>query len=110
MKLPYNSLRRIGAYYVFGGNAPGFSTSQQNEKFANSKDNSFVMKYLLDKQNSYSCIYEAPVPTYPPITQTVTFEAIDGTKSSDTQDLNQYMRFFQVYSSPYSGAFDLLDT
>ena len=67
------------------------------------------MKYLLDKDYSFSCIYEGRV------TQTLSFvdkqsSRIDVSNKQTTDEIIGYARFFQTYSSPYSGAFDLLDT
>jgi hypothetical protein len=110
MKFGLNGLRRIGQYYIFAGNCAGFVTSQQNEVFAQSKDNSFVMKYLMDKNNNHNCLFEGPTQKLPPITSVTTSVAADASSVTQTSQIIRYSNFFKAYSSPYSGAFDLLDT
>jgi hypothetical protein len=116
IQLGNNVLRRIGEYYVFAGNAPGFATVLQNEYFSTSSstiyDNSFVMKYLLDKDNTYKCLYDGP-SDFPSAVFVSTMRSIDTSQEKQLQQTDEtitYNNYFKVYSSPYSGAFDLLDT
>lgn len=104
-----NSLRRIGQYYVFGGQTTGFATKMQSLNFDPYKDNSFAMKYLLDKDGASQCILESEVDSNPGLTESTMTKA-DPKTWKDTDEIIQYSRYYQVYSSPYSGAFDLLDT
>ena len=67
------------------------------------------MKYLLDKDNNYQCIYEADVTSIPTMTSLVS-KSVDGTNDTITSEIITLFNYFLVYSSPYSGAFDLLDT
>jgi hypothetical protein len=103
-----NGLRRIGDYYVFGGQAPGFATKMNTVNFDPYKDNSFVMKYLMDKDSASQCILEGQPPTKPVISEE-TMSRADATTRDKTNELIFYSMYYQVYSSPYSGAFDLLD-
>jgi hypothetical protein len=61
MLLGNNVLRKSGDYYIYAGYSKGYNTKYNNAKFSGDKYNSMVMKYLFDKDNSYSCIYEAEV-------------------------------------------------
>jgi hypothetical protein len=56
-----NVLRKIGDSYIFAGYATGYYTKINSATFPNGKSNSFVMKYLFDKDSSYSCIYETEI-------------------------------------------------
>lgn len=75
-------------------------------------DNSFVMKYLLDKDNTYKCLYDGA--TDMPGSDFVTpMRSVETSQSKDLQLTDEtitYNNYFKVYFSPYSGAFDLLDT
>ena len=69
--------------------------------------------YLVNKQNTYTCLYEGltNVPTNPAILSTIRkASTIAGDTASSTSSIVDYYNFFKVYSSPYSGAFNLLDT
>lgn len=51
-------------YFIYAGYSYGFSTDYQTEVFKTNsvnKYNTFVMKYLFDKDNSYSCLNENEV-------------------------------------------------
>lgn len=56
-------MRRIGSYYAFAGNALSYATTYQSVQFntANTDSNSFVMKYLFDKDTNHQCVFEATV-------------------------------------------------
>ncbi len=49
----------IKQYYVFAGQASSYSTQYQTKQFDSDLTNSFVMKYLFDKDTNYQCIFEA---------------------------------------------------
>lgn len=109
----YNVLRQVGSYYLFAGNSPGYATTLQKKAFQNNADDTFLMKYLVNKQNTYTCLYEGltNVPTNPAILSTIRkASTIAGDTASSTSSIVDYYNFFKVYSSPYSGAFNLLDT
>lgn len=79
--------------------------------------NTFVNKYLFDKDNSYTCLYESEVPSgtisgFISNPSTTTYANVWGsyTTSQSGGNLVYRSKYFAIYSSPYSGAFDLLDT
>jgi len=51
--LGINALRRVKDFYIFGGNAIGFGTRFNSEKFTDNQPNSFVMKLLFDKSTNH---------------------------------------------------------
>ena len=111
-----NALRRYGDYFIFAGHAQGFYTKINSASFTNNKHNAFVMKYLFDKETSTSCVYEAEVATTT-ISGTVTdggssssYVAVETSLTTSSTALIYYSKYYAAYSSPYSGAFDLLET
>ncbi len=56
-----NALFKFGNYFVFGGKTLGYSTKYQSATFENGKNDVFVMKYLMDKDTTYSCLYESEI-------------------------------------------------
>ena len=75
-----------------------------------------VMRYLFDKDSATACVYEGDVPAST-ITGTVTSQQTPATYmdminslTTSSSSLTFYSKYFAVYSSPYSGAFDLLET
>jgi hypothetical protein len=111
VKYGMNSLGRIGQYYVFAGQASSFATQLQTFHFQENLENSFVMKYLFDKDTSHQCIFEANVDKKIVLldmpADITRLDADYRTKTSQVFELEGYLK---VYSSPYSGAFELLDT
>jgi hypothetical protein len=113
--LGYNVLRRSGDYYIYAGYASGFYTKIQSASFSSSKTNTFVNKYLMDKDNSYSCLYEQEVSSGT-ISGFISNPAsspgysVVGSMTTSNSQLTYLSKYFAIYSSPYSGAFDLLDT
>ena len=82
----------------------------QSYTFENSKDDVFLMKYLFDKGAQYDCITEGEIQIANVRNKFVQQEAAAAyTFSTGTNFLTQLRKFFAVYTSPYSGAFDLLD-
>lgn len=69
------------------------------------------MKYLFDKDTTYNCLYEAEIEIS---NQRGKFARVEQslalTMDTVTNSLIEQRKFFAVYTSPYSGAFDLLDT
>ena len=111
LSLGLNALRRIGDQYIFAGNANGFGTIYQTEQFT--EPNSFVMKLVFDKSTNHQCVFEGPVRelTYMTVSDISSGITRDDAKLSyTTSQIVSYSNYFKVYSSPYSGAFDLLDT
>jgi len=111
LELGINALRRIGDHFVFAGNSKGFGTIYQSEQF--SEPNSFLMKVLFDKSTNHQCVFEGAVRdlTYMTVTDiTGGIEREDALLSYSTSQIVSFSNYFRVYSSPYSGAFDLLDT
>lgn len=50
------------SYYIYAGTSDGFVTKLQKEKFGTTSDyNSFLMKYLIDKDSAQNCINEYEV-------------------------------------------------
>jgi hypothetical protein len=69
------------------------------------------MKYILDKNTNYQCIFEANVQFIPILdSPEPVMEKKDAEISEKTSEIVQHVNYFKMYSSPYSGAFDLLDT
>lgn len=69
------------------------------------------MKYLLDKDPAYSCLYEEEINfssanSYVSRVEEATAVVMD----LQTSYLTEKRDFYAVYTSPYSGGFDLLDT
>jgi len=102
-----------GKYFVFGGTTTGFSTSFQTTTFENSKTNVFIMKYQMeDKPNQYKCLDENEIDK----SDARTSNTIQLLKSSAAYSFYSNLKIstqtnvFAMYSSPYSGAFSLLDT
>jgi hypothetical protein len=56
-----NGMFKFGNYYVFGGSSLGFYTKYQNWATENTKQDVFIMKYLMDKDTVYSCLWEAEI-------------------------------------------------
>jgi hypothetical protein len=113
LSLGINSLRRIGNHYAFAGHANGYGTIYQTEQFTDSNPNSFVMKFAFDKSTNHQCLFEGSVRNL----QDITMYDITGGIVRDNAELSyrtseivSYSNYFKMYSSPYSGAFDLLDT
>jgi hypothetical protein len=69
------------------------------------------MKYLFDKASTYSCLYESEI-SQSAISSKFTRmdEAASITLNTAINSLTEQRKFYNVYTSPYSGAFDLLDT
>jgi hypothetical protein len=105
-----NSLRTIKQYYVFAGQASSYSTQYQTFRFESDLTNSFVMKYLFDKDTNYQCIYEAGLTKTSYTADTSEIRRVDAEYRQTTSQIIQQANYFRIYSSPYSGAFDLLDT
>ena len=113
MSLGINSLRRIGNHYAFAGHASGYGTIYQTEQFGESQPNSFVMKFAFDKSTNHQCLFEGSVRNLQDITVTDISGGIgrdNAELSYRTSEIVSYSNYFKMYSSPYSGAFDLLDT
>jgi hypothetical protein len=115
--LGYNALRKFGDYYIYAGYSTGFYTKINSATFTSTKTNSMVMKYLFDKDNSYACIYESEIQsgTLSSLVSnpsTTSYATILGslTTTSSGGNLEYLSKYYAIYSSPYSGAFDLLDT
>lgn len=69
------------------------------------------MKYLLDKDTNYQCIFEGAVTkTSFSDQKSAEIKRYDADYRQTTTQIIQLTNYFKVYSSPYSGAFDLLDT
>ena len=107
--IPYNNF----TYFFFGGETYGYNTSVQSKVFTNKKLNVFAMKYMYaNKPNQYSCLHEKSVDVSE-ATSSLTI-----TKQAKADAYNFYYdlktstqtNIYAVYSSPYSGAFSLLDT
>lgn len=57
--LGMNVLRRYMNYYIYAGTTEGFVTKLQKEKFGTTPAlNTFLMKYLIDKDSAQGCILE----------------------------------------------------
>ena len=69
------------------------------------------MKYKLDIDGKESCLYEEEInfSTANSLFTSVQ-EATAVTFDRSTSYLTEQRKYFAVYTSPYSGAFDLLDT
>lgn len=106
-----NALLAYNGYYVFGGKSLGYQTSLQYDTFPNNKDDFFVMKYLFDKTAQYDCLLESEITISNFRNNFVLQEA--ATAFTQVNNMNFFTplnNFFAVYTSPYSGAFGLLDT
>ncbi len=112
--IPYNNF----TYFFFGGEIYGYNTSVQNTVFTNKKLNVFAMKYMYaNKPNQYSCLQEKSVDTSE-ATSTSSGTGLTITRQAKSDAYNFYYdlktstqtNIYAVYSSPYSGAFSLLDT
>jgi hypothetical protein len=69
------------------------------------------MKYLFDKPLTYDCLYEEEVPLTSVSNKfTKIAEASALTLDVNTNSLTEERKFYSTYTSPYSGAFNLLDT
>lgn len=69
------------------------------------------MKYLFEKELTYSCLYEDEINQSKISSKFVkTSESNAVAMDYSTNSLTEERKFYQVYTSPYSGAFDLLDT
>jgi hypothetical protein len=74
------------------------------------------MKYLFDKDTNHQCLYEASLTKMQIQEDTSNSPAAYKIRRYDadyrvtTSQIIQQVNYFKVYSSPYSGAFDLLDT
>ena len=113
MSLGINSLRRIGNHYIFAGHTNGYGTIYQEVEFAGSEPNSFVMKFAFDKSTNHQCLFEGSVRSLQDITMYDISPGIsrdDAELSYRTSEIVSYSNYFKMYSSPYSGAFELLDT
>lgn len=58
-----NALRTFGDYYIYAGYSQGYYTKINSASFSNAKTNTMVMKYLFDKDSTYSCVYEFDLPS-----------------------------------------------
>ena len=71
------------------------------------------MKLIFVKSTNHQCVFEGAVRDLTYMTVT---DIADGIKREDaklsyyTTQIVSHSNYFRVYSSPYSGAFDLLDT
>ena len=103
-------MKTINQYYVFAGFASSYSTQYQTFRFDSDYTNSFVMKYLFDKDTNYQCLFEASLTktSYSAVTSEIF--RLDADYRQTTSQIIEQSNYFKVYSSPYSGAFDLLDT
>ena len=73
------------------------------------------MKILFQKNTNYQCLFEGPVRDLSKIkvTDITTNGGVtryNADLSYTTSEIVSYSNYYKVYSSPYSGAFDLLDT
>ena len=68
------------------------------------------MKYLPTKPNSYDCVYERTI-VVSSVNSYITSLQESAVETTNTlQTLSTGTGFYTIYSSPYSGAFSLLDT
>ena len=97
-------------YWLKGAHTYGYTTSLQTASFkSGTKYNVFVMKYLQTKPTSYSCVTEATVDISK-AGSLVTSLSVGTVYTSSSLTLGTGTNQYVVYSSPYSGAFSLLDT
>jgi hypothetical protein len=118
--IPYNNF----TYFFFGGEISGFTTDLQSVNFTSSKLNVFAMKYMYaNKPNQYSCLIEESVDissaqpssgastTVKNAGNTITFQPTSSSVNFySSLAVSTQTNIYAVYSSPYSGAFSLLDT
>lgn len=101
------------SYYVFGGHSDRIETMKQSYTFENTKPDTFIMKYLLDKDLSYQCLIEYALDSNSLSNKVTRLDNIKSTfyKFDETVTFfTEQRQYFATYTSPYSGAFDLLDT
>jgi hypothetical protein len=98
-----------GDYYM-GAQTYGFSTSLQSAAFTSTKYNVFVMKYQQTKPTSYNCIQEETMSVNEASSLISSYEQSAAYSFSSSGSLSSGTDVYIVYSSPYSGAFSLLDT
>ena len=103
-------MRTIKDYYIFAGQASSFSTQYQTFRFEADLANSFVMKYLFNKDTNYQCLFEASLTKTSYSALSADIFRLDAEYRQTTTQIIQQANYFKVYNSPYSGAFDLLDT
>lgn len=69
------------------------------------------MKYKFDKDLTYKCLYESEISISSYRNKFVKQDKSGSfTLDTATNYLTEVRKFFALYTSPYSGAFDLLDT
>lgn len=70
------------------------------------------MKYLLDKDLSYSCLKEYELDTNVLSSKVSRLDSSNSFfhKDESVTFFDEQRQYFATYTSPYSGAFDLLDT
>lgn len=68
MSMGYNNLIYNNGYYHFAGFAIGFVTTAQ--EYQGTQADTFLMKYLPQKNNTFKCISEGKVPN-PTLSSTV---------------------------------------
>jgi hypothetical protein len=108
--IPANVLFKVDEYLYFGGQTAGYSTSKQSNSFTSAKTNVFVMKYLSDKPNSYTCLSESDISANNFRAYVTSLIESASTTHVTTLTMASADSIFKMYSSPYSGAFSLLDT
>ncbi len=97
-------------YVYYGGYLIGMKTLYQTFTYVDSETSTFIMKYMWDKPNDYSCLleYDINASLLNAIT-TVTSSGSIMTITSYTA-ITELRRTMTLYTSPYSGGFDLKDT
>ena len=68
------------------------------------------MKYLFNKDTNYQCLFEASLTKTSYSADKADIFRLDAEYRQTTTQIIQQANYFKVYNSPYSGAFDLLDT
>lgn len=126
--LAFNGLAMYNGAYIYFGQAKGYATKLQNTNSGTTPgftaggtatyNNVFVMNYKLFYDNAQKCLIDSVLDSNT-ASQSVTLVNNDQWVQLDSSNLNyqsttaniqERNNFFAVYSSPYSGAFELLDT
>ena len=109
--MPAQALLLVNGHYIWGGHTTGYSTqTNANVVFNQSNLNVFVESFSFSPPSAYSCVYDYDLSAS--VGQNY-FKSVQNTAAATTttsQILTAVHDYFFAYSSPYSGAFDLLDT
>jgi len=104
------SLMRWGNTFYFAGEATGFSTLLQSTTFTDTMSNGLVFKYEFDHPASYQCVYEWDASAGYIRNSITSAVGNNNYEKNPSMDMENKVKVFIAYQSPYSGGFELKDS